>query len=58
MHSALKLAFTVVASAAPYLLFGVLVGAWVDRVDRRHVMIGADLGRVVAIASMPSGGRL
>lgn len=52
-RSALNLSFTVAASVAPYLLFGLLVGAWVDRVDRRRVMIGTDLGRALAIASIP-----
>ena len=52
-RSAVNLAFTVAASVLPYLLFGLLVGAWVDRVDRRRVMIGADLGRALAIATLP-----
>lgn len=52
-RSALNLALTVAASVLPYLLFGLLVGAWVDRVDRRRLMIGADVGRALAIASMP-----
>lgn len=52
-RSALNLAFTVVASVVPYLLFGLVVGAWVDRVDRRRVMIGTDLGRTLAVASIP-----
>jgi MFS family permease len=52
-RSALNLACTVAASVLPYLLFGLLVGAWVDRVDRRRVLIGTDLGRALAIASMP-----
>ncbi len=52
-RSALNLAFTVAASVVPYLLFGLIVGAWVDRVDRRRVMIATDLGRTLAIASVP-----
>lgn len=52
-RSALNLAFTVVASVVPYILFGLVVGAWVDRVDRRRVMIVTDLGRACAIASVP-----
>jgi hypothetical protein len=52
-RSPLNLAFTVAASVLPYLLFGLLVGAWVDRVDRRRVMIGTDLARALAIAALP-----
>ncbi len=52
-RSALNLALTVAAFVLPYLLFGLLAGAWVDRVDRRRVMIGADLGRALAIATIP-----
>ena len=39
--------------ALPYLLFSLPVGALVDRWDRRRVMIGSDVGRVLAIASIP-----
>jgi MFS transporter len=52
-RSALTLSFTLVASVLPYLLFGLLIGAWVDRVNRRRLMIFADLGRASAIAAIP-----
>ena len=52
-HSALNLGATTAAYFVPYLLFGLLIGAWVDRVDRRRLMIAADLGRAAAIASVP-----
>ncbi|HET8909211.1 MAG TPA: MFS transporter [Ktedonobacterales bacterium] len=52
-RSALNLSLTVAATVLPYLLFGLLVGAWVDRVNRRRVMIFTDLGRTLAIASIP-----
>ena len=35
------------------LLFGFVAGAWVDRLRRRPVMIWADLGRAVVLASVP-----
>jgi MFS family permease len=35
------------------LLFGLPIGAWIDRVRRRPVMIGADLGRAVLLVSVP-----
>src|SRR5215469_14875149 len=38
----------------PSLLFGLHVGAWVDRRGRRrHAMILADLGRAVTLATIP-----
>jgi MFS family permease len=36
----------------PYLLFGLVLGAWVDRVDRKRMMIATDVARAVAIASI------
>jgi MFS family permease len=30
---------------APYLLFGLVAGVWIDRLPRRTVLIGGDLGR-------------
>lgn len=41
------------AGYAPYLLFGLIAGAWVDRVRRRPLLIAADLGRALLIASIP-----
>jgi MFS family permease len=35
------------------LLFGLIVGAWVDRLRRRPVMIWADLGRAVLLLTIP-----
>jgi predicted MFS family arabinose efflux permease len=52
-HSALNLGATTAAYFVPYLLFGLIIGAWVDRVDRKRLMIAADLGRGAAIASVP-----
>jgi MFS family permease len=42
------------AGAAPTLLFGLLAGAWVDRLPRRPVRIAADLGSACAIAAVPA----
>ena len=41
------------ASTAAFLLVGLPAGAWVDRLRRRHVMIAADLGRLLALGSIP-----
>lgn len=37
----------------PALLVGLFAGAWVDRVRRRPLLIGADLGRAFVLASVP-----
>lgn len=35
------------------LVFGLVAGAWVDRLRRRPVLIWADLGRAILLASIP-----
>lgn len=52
-NSALSLAFTTAAGYLPYLLFGLIIGAWVDRVDRKQLMIVTDLARTLIIGSIP-----
>ena len=52
-HSALNLGATTAAYFVPYLLFGLVIGAWVDRVDRKRLMIAVDLGRAGVIATIP-----
>jgi MFS family permease len=52
--SAISLAITTTAYFLPYLLFGLVIGAWVDRVDRKRMMILVDLGRAGVIASIPA----
>ena len=42
-----------VSSVLPALLFGLAVGAWVDRLRRRPVLIAADAVRVVSLGSIP-----
>ena len=37
----------------PYLLFGPLAGTWVDRTDRRRVMVISDLLRAVLLLALP-----
>ena len=49
--SPLDLSFTVAASVLPYLFFGLVIGAWVDRVNRKRLMILTDLARALVIAS-------
>jgi MFS family permease len=38
---------------AAFLLIGLPAGVWVDRVRRKPVMIAADIGRALALASVP-----
>jgi MFS family permease len=52
-QSALNLAYSAAAHFVPYLLFGLFIGAWSDRVDRRRLMIWTDIGRATAIATVP-----
>ncbi len=46
------------ARTLPAVLFGAFAGAIVDRVDRKRVMIGADVARGAMYASMPFLGKL
>jgi MFS family permease len=49
-----QMGYLIAANLAPYLLFSLHAGAWVDRRGRRRqVMIAADLGRAVLIAVVP-----
>jgi MFS family permease len=41
------------AEKAPFLLFGLLAGVWVDRLRCRTVMVAADFGRAVLLGSIP-----
>jgi MFS family permease len=41
------------AGSLAYLVVGLPAGAWVDRLPRRPVMIVADLGRAILLASIP-----
>jgi MFS family permease len=52
-HSATNLAITTAAEFVPYLLFGLLLGAVVDRVDRRRMMLSTDVARAAVIAVLP-----
>jgi MFS family permease len=45
-------------SFAPFLLFGLLAGAWVDRLPRRPILIISNLGRALLLLSIPIAGYL
>jgi predicted MFS family arabinose efflux permease len=52
-HSATNLALTTASNLVPYLLFGLVLGALVDRVNRRRMMLLTDMGRAVVICVLP-----
>jgi MFS family permease len=52
-HSALNLGVAVAATILPYLLFGLPLGAWMDRVDRKRAMILLDSINALVIFSIP-----
>ena len=51
--TAFEMGLLTAASTAAFLIVGLPAGVWVDRMRRRRVMIGADLGRVLALGSVP-----
>jgi MFS family permease len=51
--SALNLALVTAAEYVPYLLFGLVIGVWVDRVDRKRLMIWTDVAQAMVISSVP-----
>jgi MFS family permease len=52
-HSAVNLGIATAATFLPYLLFGLLIGAWMDRIDRKRAMIALDCLNAVIILSIP-----
>jgi MFS family permease len=52
-HSALNLGVATAATFLPFLLFGLPLGAWMDRVDRKRAMVRLDLVNAAVIMSIP-----
>src|SRR5260370_3114761 len=52
-NSPLNLALTMLFTVLPYLLFGLAIGAWVDRTNRKRVMVFTDCARALVLASIP-----
>ena len=48
-----QLSLLTVAALLPTLLLSLFAGLWVDRVRRRPLLIGADLGRALALLTIP-----
>jgi MFS family permease len=51
--SALNVGLMLIATAAPSLVVGLVAGVFVDRYDRKRIMIIADLGRALLVCSIP-----
>lgn len=49
--STFEVSLVVAATSVAWLVIGLPAGAWVDRVRRRPVLIAADLGRALALAT-------
>jgi MFS family permease len=52
-HSAVNLGLALTSAMLPYLLFGLVIGAWVDRVDRKQLMVLVNVGLAVVIGVIP-----
>ena len=52
--TAAQMGFLVAAELLPHLFFSLLAGVWIERsARRRHLMIAADVGRALLLASVP-----
>jgi MFS family permease len=51
--SAFEVAVLGVVEFLPFLLFALPAGVWVDRLRRKPILVLADLGRAIALASIP-----
>ena len=51
--STLSVGLMLIATAAPTVLVGLLAGVFVDRYDRKRIMLGADLLRAILIFFIP-----
>jgi predicted MFS family arabinose efflux permease len=52
-HSATDLALATASNWAPYLLFGLMLGAVMDRINRKRMMLLTDVGRAAVIVVLP-----
>jgi len=48
-----QLSLLSIAGFVPNLAFGLLAGVWIDRARRRPILVGADLGRALLLATVP-----
>ncbi|HLW03912.1 MAG TPA: MFS transporter [Ktedonobacterales bacterium] len=52
-HSPAQAGFVTALRALPATLFSLLAGVWVDRWDRKRVMLVCEVGRALSLASIP-----
>lgn len=52
--SPIDMGFLAAAEMAPFLLVGLPAGVWVDRLPRRPILIVGDLGRALALVTVPA----
>jgi MFS family permease len=52
-HSSVNLALSTVFVYAPYPMFGLIIGAWMDRTNRKRTMIAVDLLRSGVVSIIP-----
>jgi len=52
-NSAFLVGVTLMATAVPSLVVGLIAGVFVDRYDRRSVMIASNLGQAIVVAIIP-----
>jgi MFS family permease len=51
--SAFQVALLTAFDFVPFLLFGLPAGVWIDRLARRPVMVATDIGRALALLTIP-----
>src|SRR6201995_4323966 len=51
--TAMQMGMLTAIQYAPFLLFGLFVGVWVDRLRRRPILIAANLGRGLLLGLIP-----
>jgi MFS family permease len=51
--SAFKVALLATIEFLPFIIFTLPAGVWVDRLPRRPILVAGDLGRALALASVP-----
>ena len=56
--SATETGLLVAARMSPALVLGLLIGAWVDRLPRRPIMVVSDIGSALVIGSVPAAAAL
>lgn len=54
----IEMGLLIAAGSAPDVVVALFAGVWVDRLRRRPILIGADLGRAALLASVPAAAGL